>query len=492
MSQSNEAALGQKLTQTQAFAIALGSLVGWGCFVLPGDMFLPQAGPLATLLGFIIGAFLLCFVAVCCSYMNRYVPMAGGAFTYSYVGFGPLHAFICGWVLVLGYIAIVMIDIAAMALIFRFLFPGVLEFGQLYSVAGWDVYTGEVVVMLVSIVFFGFMNYRGVEFVGKLQVVLTVMLTVGIVALFAACASMDTASVQNLNPLFAEHRAPALSILAVFAVSPFLLGGSDTVLQATEEFAFPVKRARAIMVCSIITAVVLYCMVTFSISIVMPYPEMLKKMASMRAAGGTAWAAGEVATMALGKFGSVVLAVGVLGAVCTGTNGFIIASSRLLLSMGRGRILPGWMADIHPKYHTPYKAIFFTCAVALLTPFAGRSVIIWITELSSVGIGLGYLYTCLTMRRIVIGSSEIENKTLSLTLAWIGILTSAIIMALLMTPGSPALISEPSRWFALAWTITGAFFYRSSMAERSVMPEKEIRTNLLGNPKIPVFFGGAK
>lgn len=480
--------LNKSLSQTQAFAIALGSLVGWGCFVLPGDMFLPQAGPLATLLGFLIGAFLLCFVAVGCSYMCRYVPMAGGAFTYSYVGFGPVHAFISGWVLVLGYIAIVMIDIAAMALIFRFLFPGVLEFGKLYSVAGWDVYMGEVLVMTFSTLFFGYMNYRGIEFVGKLQVVLTCMLTLGIVALFAACVMTDTASLTNLTPLFAEHRAPSLSILAVFAVSPFLLGGSETVLQASEEFAFPVRRARPIMIIAILTAVVLYCMVTFSISVVMPYPEMLAKMADMRAAGGTAWAAGEVATMVLGKFGSIVLAVGVFGAVCTGTNGFLIASSRLLLSMGRSRILPGWMGEVHPKYQTPYKAIMFTCAIALLTPFAGRSVIIWIVELSSVGIGLGYLYTCLTMRRVLLKTPGVENKGRSLVMAWIGILTAAIILVLLVTPGSPALISEPSRWFAAAWAVMGVIFFRMSESERAGMTEEDIRKNLLGRSDIPVFF----
>lgn len=480
--------LQKKLTQTQAFAIALGSLVGWGCFVLPGDMFLPQAGPLATLLGFLLGAFLLCFVAVCCSYMNRYVPMAGGPFTYSYVGFGPTHAFICGWVLVLGYIAIVMIDIAAMALIFRFLFPGVLEFGKLYSIAGWDVYLGEVIVMVISNLFFAYMNYRGIEFVGKLQVILTAMLVVGIIALFLACSLMDSAQFTNLNPMFAEHRAPILSILAIFAVSPFLLGGSDTVLQATEEFAFPVKRARIIMILAILAAVALYSMVTFSISVVMPYPDMLTRMAELRTAGGTAWAAGEVATMALGQFGSVVLAIGVFGAVCTGTNGFYIASSRLLLSMGRGRILPGWMADIHPTYHTPYKAILFTMLVVMVTPFAGRSVVVWITEVSSIGIGLGYLYSCLTMRRILRETPDIDDKSRGLFFAWIGILTSAIILGLLLIPGSPGFISEPSRWACVIWAILGYFFFRSSKQERNLLPEIEIRTQLLGRPDIPTFF----
>ncbi len=112
--------LNKSLSPAQVWALALGSIVGWGCFVLPGDMFLPQAGIMGTLIGFAVGAFLICFVAVCYSYMIKYVPVAGGAFAYAYVGFGPTAAFVCGWALVLGYIAIIGIDVAALALIFRF------------------------------------------------------------------------------------------------------------------------------------------------------------------------------------------------------------------------------------------------------------------------------------------------------------------------------------------------------------------------------------
>ena len=124
------------LSPAQVWALALGSIVGWGCFVLPGDSFLPNSGPLAALIGFGVGAFLLSFVALAYSYMIDYVPVAGGEYAYAYIGYGPTCAFICGWALVLGYVSIIAINISALALIFRFLFPGVLEFGLLYTIAG--------------------------------------------------------------------------------------------------------------------------------------------------------------------------------------------------------------------------------------------------------------------------------------------------------------------------------------------------------------------
>ena len=84
-----------------------------------------------AVLGFFIGAFLLLFVAVVYGYMIEHVPVAGGEYAYAYSGFGPTCAFICGWALVLGYVVIIAINISALALLVRFLFPGVFEFGKL-------------------------------------------------------------------------------------------------------------------------------------------------------------------------------------------------------------------------------------------------------------------------------------------------------------------------------------------------------------------------
>lgn len=480
--------LKKSLSRTQVWALALGSIVGWGCFVLPGDMFLPQAGVLGTLLGFSVGAFLICFVAVCYSYMIKYAPVAGGAFAYAYVGYGPTAAFVCGWALVLGYVAIIGIDVAALALIFRFLFPGVFEFGPLYTIAGWDVYTGEVLLMTFATVFFGYMNYRGNSFAGKLQVVLTFLLTIGILSLFTGAASLESAQMSNLLPLFAEHRSAFSCVLIIFAISPFLFAGFDTVPQAAEEFTFDPSSARNLMIMAILFGLVLYALVLLAVAVAIPYPEMLANMDAVRVAGGTAWHTGEVASMAFGKLGAVILACAVMGAVCTGINGFYIATSRLLLSMARGGILPAWFGDIHPKYRTPYKAILFTLAIVLLTPFAGRSVVVWIVDMSSVGTGIGYLFSCLAARRVILGSVNVENRAMRLFCCAMGTLASVFCIVLLLIPGSPAYISEASRWCMVSWIGMGVFFYFSNKNEWAKLPESQLRENILGRKDIPVFF----
>ena len=60
---------------------------------------------MGTLLGFFVGASLICFMAICLSCMIKCAPVAGGTFAYADIGFGPTAAFICGWALVISYIA---------------------------------------------------------------------------------------------------------------------------------------------------------------------------------------------------------------------------------------------------------------------------------------------------------------------------------------------------------------------------------------------------
>ena len=485
---SEQVKLEKTLSPMQVCALALGSIVGWGCFVLPGDMFLPKAGPLGTLYGFMIGAFLICFVAVCLSYMIKYAPVAGGAFAYAYIGFGPTAAFVCGWALVIGYIAIVAIDIAALSVIFRFLFPGIFEFGPLYAIAGWQVYTGEVLLMTAGTLIFGWINYRGIGIAGKIQLVLAFMLTIGIVALFAGVVALDSSQLSNLTPGFSENGTPLSCVLLIFAISPFLFVGFDTVPQAAEEFSFDPARARNIMIIAIVVGVILYAMVMLAVGMAISYPEMLAKLDAQRATGGAAWGAGEVATMAFGRFGSVVLACAVFGAVLTGINGFFIAASRLLLSMSRSRILPEWFGKIHPKYHTPYNAVLFIVIITLLTPFAGRSAIAWTVDMSSVGTGIGYLFTCLAARRVINGGVNVPNKAFKLLCCAIGTITAVLCIVLLLIPGSPALIGGAPFACLGIWIVLGFIFYSTSKKNWVTLPEAEVRTNILGSKDIAVYF----
>lgn len=136
------AQLSRTLKPQWVWAIALGSSIGWGAFVLPNG-WMATAGPLGAALGLGIGGLLMLVIAVSYGFMIRNFPVSGGEFAYAYLGFGRDQAYVCGWFLTLGYLSIVALNASALALLGKFVLPGIAQQGLMYNIAGWEVYFGE-------------------------------------------------------------------------------------------------------------------------------------------------------------------------------------------------------------------------------------------------------------------------------------------------------------------------------------------------------------
>lgn len=81
------------------WAVAVGSIIGWGCFIQGGLWTERAGGPLPLFLGFLAGGLLMIVVGYSYSYMIAKFPVAGGEFAYAYKGFGRTASYICGWML---------------------------------------------------------------------------------------------------------------------------------------------------------------------------------------------------------------------------------------------------------------------------------------------------------------------------------------------------------------------------------------------------------
>ena len=101
------------LTAVHVGALALGCIVGFGCFVLPGD-FLATAGPIGATVGVLLGGLAMLVIARSYGLMVRVLPVAGAEFAYAYHACGRYHAYVCGWFLTLGYLSIVPLNATAL------------------------------------------------------------------------------------------------------------------------------------------------------------------------------------------------------------------------------------------------------------------------------------------------------------------------------------------------------------------------------------------
>lgn len=464
------------------WAIALGSAVGWGAFILPTD-WMSVAGPGGAIAGFGIGALLMMLIAVSYGTLIRSFPVSGGELAFALVGFGRTHAFICGWFLTLGYACIVALNASALALLFRYVAPGIVQQGHLYTVAGYDVYLVEIFISMTALVVFGVLNIRGADLSGRLQFIACNIMLVAVAAILISVIAHPGAVLANATPAFPSDVSALPAILAIVAIAPWAYVGFDNVPQAAEEFDFAPAKAMRLIILAILAAAAIYAAMISAVAVTEPWQQLV--------AGQSAWGSAEALTGLLGGGGLLLLAIAITMGVTTGLNGFFLSASRLLLAMGRAQMIPQAFARLHPKHKTPYIGIIFVGAICLITPWFGRAALTWVVDMSSIGVTIAYLYTCLCAFRLFRSSGaparpgelEATNSTLKKGLSLLGAATALGFMALLLVPGSPALLGPQSMIALIVWAALGIAFFLSRRAHFKRLTNDQVDLLVLGEPR---------
>jgi amino acid transporter len=457
---SEEIKLDRKLSPINVWSLALGCIIGWGAFVMPGNTFLAKAGPLGTAIALSVAAVIMIIIAFNYNYMINQYPVSGGEFTYTRMAFGQNHAFVCSWFLGLSYLAIVPLNATALALIGRNLLNNVFQFGFHYEVAGYQIYLGEIVLAVTALIVFALLSVRGVKFTGVFQTMLVFALVIGILIITCAAAVSEHASIVNLKPLFSPSESPVSGVIAVIAVAPWAFVGFDTIPQAAEEFKFSPRKTKLIMTASILFGALVYMILNTITAMVVPagyaswsdYIEDLPHLSGLLSLP-TFNAAHEL----LGTAGLVFLGVAVLAAILSGIIGFYMATSRLLYSMAKENVLPAWFGKLHAQYKTPSNAILFVMLVSAIAPFFGRTALNWIVDMSSIGAAIGYAYTSAAAMKF---AWQEKRWTIVCTGAFgtvMGILFAALL--LIPIPMMNCSLSKESYICLIVWVLMGIVFY---------------------------------
>jgi APA family basic amino acid/polyamine antiporter len=98
-----EAGLRRVLTARQLVQLGIGGMIGAGIFVLTGQAAANHAGPAITL-SFVLAGVAVTLAALCYAEFASMLPVAGSAYSYSYVTLGEVIAWFVGWNLVLEYL----------------------------------------------------------------------------------------------------------------------------------------------------------------------------------------------------------------------------------------------------------------------------------------------------------------------------------------------------------------------------------------------------
>ena len=433
------------LGRRDILALAFGAMIGWSWVVLTGA-WIGSAGTMGAITAFVIGGVAILLISLIYAELASALPFAGGEHVYSERALGSGASFVCTWGIILGYASVVTFEAVALPTVLDSLIPG-LDKVYLWQIAGWDIYLSWVLVGVLGAAIMTVVNVLGVRMVALVQsVVVIAILLVGVLLVSGAVVTGD---ISNMQPLFKDGVA---GITLVLVMVPFMFVGFDTIPQVAEEVDLPFRDIGVVLIASVAMAIVWYGLIILAVGLVLD-PTAIDASTTVTA---------EANARIYGEVGGTVLLVAGLAGIITSWNAFILGGSRAIYALAKSGLLPKFLGQLHPKYHTPTNAIVLLGVLSALGPFFGRPALVWVVNAGSLGIVIAYVMV--TWSFLVLRNREPSlDRPYKVPFGqFVGslALVLAIGMTLLYLPGSPAALLWPQEWgIIIAWIILGGFLY---------------------------------
>ncbi|MDQ4081839.1 MAG: APC family permease [Actinomycetota bacterium] len=219
------------------------------------------------------------------------------------------------------------------------------------------------VAALVFIVIVALINFRGISESVKTNMVLTVVELTGlvIIILIGAWVLGNGDGDAGRNFEFKEGETAFLAILAGTALAFYALIGFEDSANVAEEAQDPTRSFPFALFAGILIAGVIYFLVTFAASLVVPTSQLADSD------GPLLEVVREGSDIPTRLFSAIALL-----AVANGALINMVMASRLLYGMANERILPRAFSTVHQGRRTPWVAIVFTTALAMILISIGK------------------------------------------------------------------------------------------------------------------------
>lgn len=346
--------------------LGIGAIISTGIFVLTGKGAL-TAGP-ALMVSFLLAAVCCGFAGLCYAEFASMAPVSGSAYSYAYLAFGELIAFVIGWDLILEYALQAATVSAGWSGYFNKLLEG---FGlhlpvELTAAYGTNPNTttyfnlpGFVIVLLITWVL-----SIGINQTKKANDIM-VLIKLAIIVLFIVCVIWYV-NPSNWKPFapygiyqFQPGSTQPYGIVPAASIVFFSFIGFDAVSSSAEETVNPNRTLPRGILYSLVISTILYIVMTLIMTGVVPYEQFAQfidaPVAGVILKTGMNWLA-------------VIVNLGALIGMTTVMLVQLYGQSRICYAMSRDGLFPKFFGDVHDKYRTPFKGTWF---FGLLTAFAG-------------------------------------------------------------------------------------------------------------------------
>ncbi|MGX9136525.1 amino acid permease [Rummeliibacillus sp. JY-2-4R] len=353
--------------------LGVGAIVGTGIFILPGTVAAEHAGP-GIIFSFIIAAIVCTFAAMCYSEFSSSIPVTGSAYTYSYVVFGELVAWLVGWSLILEYGLAVAAVATGWSAYLNSLLAGLNIHIPLAISGAFDPTKGTLVNIpaILIILFTALFLTKGVKESTRLNSIMVVIkVTVILLFIFVGAFYVKPDNWHPFTPFGTS------GILSGAALVFFAYLGFDAVSSAAEEVKNPQRNMPIGIIGSLLICTVLYIAVSLVLTGMIPYTDLnvSNPVSFAMQMVHQDWASGIISLGAVLGMMTVILVM-------------LYGGTRLIYAFSRDGLLPKIMSELEPKHHTPAKNTWIT---AILIAFcAGFIPLDKLTELVNIGTLLAF------------------------------------------------------------------------------------------------------
>lgn len=417
--------LKRTLTVRDLTAFGIAAVIGAGIFSSIGKACY-DGGP-AVIFLYIFTAVACGFAALCYAEFASTVPVSGSAYTYSYVAFGELIAWIIGWDLLMEY----AIGNIAVAISWSDYFTGFINhlgfnMGKSY---GFGFHIPEWMTMDATTAYNGFTEgskwvndgnhlealapssfeaylawANAPQLLGfRLIFDLPALLIVALITYIVFIGIRESRRASNIMVLIKLAVIFLVIVLGAYYIQPdnwspfapngfsgvmkgvsavfFAYIGFDAISTTAEECKDPQRDLPRGMIYSLIICTVLYVVLALVLTGMVNYKYLNvgDPLAMIFEARGMYWISGVIAVSALIATASVLLV-------------FQMGQPRIWMSMSRDGLLPGIFSRIHPKYKTPSFATILTgLVVGIPALFLNLDVVL---SLTSIGTLFAFVLVC--------------------------------------------------------------------------------------------------
>lgn len=388
------------LTVRDLTFFGIAAIIGGGTFSAIGNACF-SGGPGVVIL-YIICAIACGFTAMCYAEFASRVPVSGSAYTYAYVSFGELFAWIIGWALIMEY----SIGNIYIAFSWSGYFTNLLEIFHIYLPEWLTInYQSAHSAFLENKTGEGFSAWQNAPMLGSLKIIFD-MPAVVINLLITSLVYRGTRESRNISNVMVMIKLVIIVLVIVVGAfyvdidnwSPFMpngfkgvMGGVsavffayigfDAVSTLAEESKNPQRDLPRGMIYSLLVCTVVYIILALIITGMVSYTLLgvSDPLAEIFALKGVKWMLFIVSIAAVVAMTSVMLV-------------FQMGQPRIWMTMSRDGLMPKKFGKIHPKYKTPGFATIVTGLVVGIPIFFTDEN--FVLDFTSIGTLFAFVLVC--------------------------------------------------------------------------------------------------